>query len=68
MCNLNLKPKLNIKDAFEYVQDRKGHDLRYAIDKTKLDRHFPKLKWTDFDNALIKTINFYLKEANRKLK
>jgi dTDP-glucose 4,6-dehydratase len=43
-----------------YVTDRAGHDLRYAIDSTKLQR---ELGWTpslQFEEGLERTVNWYL--------
>lgn len=43
-----------------HVADRKGHDLRYAIDATKLER---ELGWTPsitFEEGLEKTVDWYL--------
>jgi dTDP-glucose 4,6-dehydratase len=43
-----------------YVKDRAGHDLRYAIDSTKLQR---ELGWTpslQFEEGLEKTVEWYL--------
>lgn len=43
----------------EYVEDRKGHDRRYAIDASKIRK---KLNWTysnTFENNMIDTIEFY---------
>ncbi|MDR0614615.1 MAG: dTDP-glucose 4,6-dehydratase [Lactobacillales bacterium] len=51
-------------DAFDHVNDRAGHDLRYAIDSTKLRE---ELGWTpqftNFRNGLKATIDWY--ENNR---
>jgi len=44
-----------------FVEDRKGHDYRYAIDCSKLTKD---LNWSpkkSFDEALIDTINWYIK-------
>ncbi|MBM6615360.1 dTDP-glucose 4,6-dehydratase [Desemzia sp. RIT804] len=48
------------KDAYDHVKDRAGHDLRYAIDSTKLNE---ELGWTpeftNFRDGLADTINWY---------
>ena len=48
------------EDDFEHVTDRAGHDLRYAIDSTRLRT---ELGWTpefgDFDRGLADTIRWY---------
>jgi dTDP-glucose 4,6-dehydratase len=48
------------KDAYEHVNDRPGHDLRYAIDSTKLRE---ELGWTpeftNFRDGLADTIQWY---------
>lgn len=43
-----------------YVKDRKGHDLRYAIDPTKIHRELGWLPETKFEDGLQKTIDWYL--------
>lgn len=43
-----------------YVEDRKGHDLRYAIDPTKIHRELGWLPQTTFDQGIRKTIAWYL--------
>ena len=43
-----------------FVEDRKGHDLRYAIDSSKVER---ELGWTrsyDFDRGIEETIDWYV--------
>jgi dTDP-glucose 4,6-dehydratase len=58
-----LKPKTNGKsyrDQIVYVQDRPGHDRRYAIDASKLER---EMKWRpkeSFESGLRKTVLWYL--------
>lgn len=43
-----------------YVADRKGHDLRYAIDPTKIHNELGWLPETKFADGLAKTIDWYL--------
>jgi dTDP-glucose 4,6-dehydratase len=48
------------KDAYEQVKDRPGHDLRYAIDSTKLREELGwKPKYTNFKDGLRHTIEWY---------
>ncbi len=47
-----------------YVKDRKGHDLRYAIDPTKIHAELGWLPKTTFADGIVKTIDWYL--DNRK--
>jgi len=47
------------KSSIEYVEDRKGHDLRYSVDWTKIKRELgyePKVK---FEEGLRETIQWY---------
>ena len=43
-----------------YVTDRKGHDLRYAIDPTKIHNELGWLPETMFDDGIVKTVQWYL--------
>ena len=43
-----------------YVTDRKGHDLRYAIDPTKIHNELGWLPETKFEDGIKKTIRWYL--------
>jgi dTDP-glucose 4,6-dehydratase len=48
------------EDLIEFVADRKGHDLRYAIDSTKVEK---ELGWTrkyNFEEGIKETIDWYL--------
>ena len=48
----------------EFVKDRKGHDLRYAIDPAKIKRELGWTPETKFADGIVKTLDWYL--ANRK--
>lgn len=43
-----------------YVSDRKGHDMRYAIDPTKIHNELGWLPETKFADGIKKTIQWYL--------
>lgn len=43
-----------------YVADRKGHDMRYAIDPAKIHNELGWLPETKFADGIKKTINWYL--------
>lgn len=48
------------KDWYEHVKDRPGHDMRYAIDSSKLRNELGwKPQFTDFSEGLKATINWY---------
>lgn len=50
------------KNDYEHVNDRPGHDLRYAIDASKLINELGwKPKFTDFNSGLKDTIEWYKK-------
>ncbi len=48
------------EDLITYVTDRKGHDLRYAIDPTKIHNELGWLPETKFADGIKKTIRWYL--------
>jgi dTDP-glucose 4,6-dehydratase len=47
-------------DYIQYVTDRKGHDLRYAIDMFDYEQKFGKLQYYNFTESLKQTIISYL--------
>jgi dTDP-glucose 4,6-dehydratase len=50
---------VNSQDYISFVEDRKGHDFRYAIDNTKISK---ELNWhpkTSFIDGLKQTVEFY---------
>ena len=47
-----------------YVEDRKGHDLRYAIDASKIAAELGWQPQTDFETGLKKTVAWYLRRRD----
>ncbi len=56
---LNREPGTNEK-LLTYVTDRAGHDMRYAIDATKLKEELGWMPSLQFEEGLSKTIDWYL--------
>ena len=53
------------KDAYDHVKDRAGHDLRYAIDSTKLREELGwKPEFTNFRAGMKDTIKWYTENEN----
>lgn len=48
------------KELITFVEDRAGHDRRYAIDATKLENELGWKADENFDTGIIKTIDWYL--------
>ena len=46
-------------DQIEFIQDRKGHDRRYAIDASKLKEELGWVQATSFEKGIEKTIDWY---------
>lgn len=59
-----LKPRSNgcsYLDLITFVSDRPGHDLRYAIDPSKLMNELGWRPAENFDSGIRKTVEWYLK-------
>lgn len=48
------------ESLIRYVKDRPGHDMRYAIDPTKIQNELGWEPETSFNDGLRKTVNWYL--------
>ncbi len=65
LCDIldELKPKLDGKsyrDKITFIKDRSGHDKRYAIDTSKLERELNWKPQETFESGLRKTVLWYL--------
>jgi dTDP-glucose 4,6-dehydratase len=54
----------NYKDLITFVSDRPGHDLRYAIDASKIERELGWKPEESFESGIRKTVSWYLTNAN----
>tara|TARA_Y100000768_G_C23934049_1_gene661669 strand:+ start:177 stop:1238 length:1062 start_codon:yes stop_codon:yes gene_type:complete len=60
----HIKHKIRLNDLIEFVDDRPGHDTKYAIDASKI---FNDLSWKpkeDFHSGIKKTIKWYLENKS----
>jgi dTDP-glucose 4,6-dehydratase len=56
-----IRPKTGgYEPQIQFVQDRPGHDLRYAIDSGKVERELGWRPVESFETGLRKTIHWYL--------
>lgn len=67
-CNIDIvkticKELNKSDDLITFVPDRKGHDIRYAIDSTKIRRELGWMPDIKFRNGLRDTIQWYLDNA-----
>ncbi len=48
------------EDLIEFVSDRKGHDLRYAIDSSKIEKELGWERTYTFEEGIKETVNWYV--------
>lgn len=60
IVKLILKHLNKSEDLISFVEDRKGHDYRYAIDPTKIKNELGWKPKTKFEDGIVKTIDWYL--------
>ena len=68
ICSIldQLQPsKKSYKEQITFVKDRPGHDFRYAIDATKIEKELGWKADENFESGIRKTINWYLKKYNK---
>jgi dTDP-glucose 4,6-dehydratase len=58
------KPNKSYKELITFVEDRAGHDRRYAIDASKIESELGWLADEDFDSGIVKTVEWYLEKYN----
>ena len=65
IVKLILKRLGKSEDLIEFVEDRKGHDLRYAIDPSKIKAELGWEPETMFADGIIKTVDWYTGEGKK---
>ncbi len=58
------KAEVGYKELITFVEDRAGHDRRYAIDATKIENELGWKADEDFESGIVKTIEWYLRKYN----
>jgi len=71
ICTLldEMKPKssgTSYTAQITYVEDRAGHDRRYAIDATKIETELGWCAEETFDTGIVKTLTWYLNKYSEK--
>ena len=70
VCSIlnELQPKSEGKyqDQITFVKDRPGHDLRYAIDASKIENELGWKADENFESGILKTVRWYLEKFNNK--
>ena len=67
--NLKLSTKHSTLESYKslitFVDDRAGHDRRYAIDATKLENELGWKAAENFDTGIVKTVDWYLNKYSK---
>lgn len=56
----DLQPGKSYESLVTHVKDRPGHDRRYAIDSTKIERELGWMPEENFKSGMLKTVQWYL--------
>jgi dTDP-glucose 4,6-dehydratase len=68
ICELldQLQPKdVSYKEQISFVNDRPGHDFRYAIDANKIENDLSWKAEENFESGILKTVQWYLDNTDR---
>jgi dTDP-glucose 4,6-dehydratase len=57
-------PMTHYKELITFVTDRPGHDVRYAIDASKIERELGWVPAESFETGIRKTVEWYLNNEN----
>ncbi len=59
-----LKQMGKSEDLITFVEDRKGHDLRYAIDSSKIEKELSWDRTYTFEDGIKETVDWYLEHRD----
>jgi len=65
ICNIldeQVPKERSYKELVTFVEDRAGHDRRYAIDATKLENELGWKADENFESGIVKTVEWYLEK------
>ena len=60
LCSNYLNDLESFESLITFVPDRPGHDIRYAIDASKIKNELGWLPSETFESGLLKTIQWYV--------
>uniref|UniRef100_UPI003F5EBDDB dTDP-glucose 4,6-dehydratase n=1 Tax=Hydrocurvibacter sulfurireducens TaxID=3131937 RepID=UPI003F5EBDDB len=60
ILDVKVPAKKSYKDLITFVEDRAGHDRRYAIDATKIETELGWRADENFESGIVKTVEWYL--------
>jgi len=66
ILDMKVPKDISYRELISFVEDRAGHDRRYAIDATKIENELGWRADESFDSGIIKTIDYYLYKYNKK--
>lgn len=52
--------RVSYREQISFVKDRPGHDMRYAIDASKIERELGWVPAETFETGIVKTVEWYL--------
>jgi len=55
-------PNKSYQDQITYVEDRAGHDFRYAIDASKIENELGWKADENFETGILKTVKWYIEK------
>ena len=67
ILDVEVPKETSYKELVTFVEDRAGHDRRYAIDASKLENQLGWQADENFDTGIVKTIEHYLERYKKEI-